>query len=103
MSSCTSGVRRLACMTQNDGFDVVFDMLKSFFRQTFQCQLIKEEPNRTLLDRNMWLFGVKLIKQYIFKPKCSCRRKSMQEKEFVMVIRCEWKLPLLGMTVRHLE
>ena len=46
-------------------------------------------------------FGVKLIKQYIFKSKCNCRRKSMQEKESVMVVWCELTIPSLKITVRH--
>ena len=27
--------------------------------------------------------------EYIFKPKCSCRRKSMQEKEPIMIVWCK--------------
>ena len=34
-------------------------------------------------------------------PKCNCRRKSMQEKEPIMVAWCKLKVPLLGITVRH--
>ena len=33
--------------------------------------------------------------------KCNCRRKSMQVKEFVVVVRFELKIPSLGITVRH--
>ena len=39
---------------------------------------------RTILRHwKLWLFllCIKLKNEYIFKPKCNCRRKSMQEKE----------------------
>ena len=32
-----------------------------------------------------------------------CRKKSMQEKESIMVHRCKLKTPSLGITVRHRE
>ena len=35
------------------------------------------------------------------KPKCNCRKKSMQEKESVMFVLFELKIPSLGITVRH--
>ena len=31
-----------------------------------------------------------------FKSKCNCRRKSMQEKESIMVLQCNLKIPSLG-------
>ena len=43
----------------------------------------------------------KLINECIFKPKCNCRRKSMQEKEPIMVDWCKLKVPSLRITVRH--
>ena len=76
-------------------------MLKSFFRLTFWRQRIREEANLTFLDKKC-NFGVKLIKQYIFKPKCNCRMKSMQGKESVMVVWCKMKIPSRGITVRTL-
>ena len=42
-------------------------------------------------------FSLKLKKQHTLKPKCNCQRKSMQEKESVMVVRVELKIPSLGM------
>ena len=42
-----------------------------------------------------------MIKQYILKSKCNCRRKSMQEKESIIVLRCKLKILSLGITVRH--
>ena len=39
------------------------------------------------------------MKQQIFKPKCNCRKKSMQEKEFTTVVWFELKIPSLGITV----
>ena len=44
---------------------------------------------------------LKLINEYIFKPKCNCRRKSMQEKESIMVVWCKLKVPSLRITVLH--
>ena len=35
------------------------------------------------------------------QSKCSCWRKSMQEKESIMVVRCELKIPSLWITVQH--
>ena len=37
----------------------------------------------------------------IFKHKWNCRRKSMQEKESIMVVWCKLKVPSLRITVRH--
>ena len=36
-------------------------------------------------DRNIFF----AYKTGIFKPKCNCRRKSIQEKESLMVLRCK--------------
>ena len=72
--------------------------------QTFRHQRIRVEPNRTFLDwKKCSYLNVKLIKQNIFKPKCNGRKKSdvTQEKESVMVVRFELKIPSLGITVRH--
>ena len=74
-------------------------MLKSFFSLTFWRQHIRKEPNLTFLDKKCSYFGVILIIQYIFKPKCNCRMKSMQEKESVMVVWCKLKIPSRGITV----
>ena len=40
--------------------------------------------------------SIKLIKQHIFMSKCNCGRKSMQEKESIMVLWCKLKIPSLG-------
>ena len=64
--------------------DVLFDVLTSFsrqLRQTFRRQRIREEPYRTFLIEKVSYFSVKLIKHYIFKSKCNCRRNSTQEKK----------------------
>ena len=48
------GVRRLS--RQYDDFDAIFDVLASFSRQfppTFRRQRIREERNRTFLDRKI--------------------------------------------------
>ena len=54
-----------------------------------------------LLIEKRSYFSVNLIKEQIFKPKCGCLRKSMQEKESIMDVRCELKIPSLGIIVRH--
>ena len=59
------------------------------------------ERNRTFLDRKCAYFSVKLIKLLTFKLKYDRRRQSMQEKESIMVVRCELKIPSIGITVRH--
>ena len=60
------------------------------------------KPNQTLLDRKKCsYFRLKLIKQHIFKPNCDCRKKSVQEKKFVMVVRFELKIPSLRIIVWH--
>ena len=51
--------------------------------------------------RQLFLLCIKLINEYIFKPKCNCRRKSMQEKEPIKVVWCKLKVPSLRITVRH--
>ena len=56
----------------------------------------RQEPYRTFLGKKFSYFRVKLIKQHIFKSKCNCRRKSMQEKDSIMVLRCKLKIPSLG-------
>ena len=58
-------------------------------------------PNRTILDRNYSYFSVKLINWRIFKLKYHCRRKSMQEKDSIISVRCELKISSFGITVRH--
>ena len=68
--------------------------------------IIAKHFDANILEELIWIekcsyFGVKLTKQYIFRPKCNCWRKSMQEKESVMVVRCELKVPSLWITVRH--
>ena len=76
-------------------------MLTSFSAKHFDANVIERCQTEHFLIEKCSYFGVKLIKQYIFKPKCNCRRKSMQEKESVMVVQCELKIPTLGITVRH--
>ena len=56
------------------------------------------EADRTFLDRKCTYFSVKLI---TYRLKYNRRRKSMQEKESIMVVRSELKVPSLGITVRH--
>ena len=41
----------------------------------------------------------KIDNEYIFKPKCNCRRKGMQEKESIMDVWCKLKVPSLRITV----
>ena len=43
----------------------------------------------------------KIHKTIHIQAKCNCRRKSMQENESVMVVRCELEILSLGITVRH--
>ena len=55
----------------------------------------------TSLKNVVILLCIKLINEYIFKPKCNCRRKSMQVNEPIMVVWCKLKVPSLRITVRH--
>ena len=55
----------------------------------------------TSLKNVVILLCIKLTNEYIFKPKCNCRRKSMQEKESKMVVWCKLKVLSLKITVRH--
>ena len=94
-------VRRLSWMTSVWWFwchfwhlDIIFT---SSFHQLFRCQRIREKPKRTCSKCSY--FSIKLIKQHILKPKCNCRKKSMQEKEPVMVVWFKLKIPSLGITV----
>ena len=68
------------------------------FRQTFRRQRTCKRKDRTelFLIEKCSYFSIKLIKQHMFKSKCNCRRKSMQEKESIMVLRCKLKIPSLG-------
>ena len=81
-------VRWLSCMTI-----LIFDVLTSFLRQfppnvsTSMCKR-GAKPNISWSKKCSY-FGVKLIKQHIFKPKCNCQNKSMKKKESVMVVRFE--------------
>ena len=59
------------------------------------------EPNISWSKKKWSHFSIKLIKRHIFKPKCNYRKKSMQEKESVMVVQFEMKFASLGITVRH--
>ena len=49
----------------------------------------------------LFLLCIKLINEYISKPKCNCRRKSMQDKEPIMVVWCKLKVQSLRITVWH--
>ena len=49
----------------------------------------------------MYIFQRKIENLRIFKLKYNCRRKSLKEKESVMVVWCGLKIPSLGITVRH--
>ena len=55
----------------------------------------------TSLKNAVILLCIKLINEYIFKPKCNCRRKSMQEKEPIMIVWCKLKVPSLRITIWH--
>ena len=72
-------------------FDVIF-------RKTNQRQRrLEEEPNWTVIDCKLKYFSHNIHNTNLF----SSFIKSMQEKEFIMVVRCELKIPSLGITVRH--
>ena len=110
MLSYMRSVIRFSCMTSVWWFwrfDVIFDILESFFMlvsvKRFDVNVIRVEPNWTFLDKKKKCshFRMKLIKQHIFKPKCNCQKKSMQEKESEMIMRFELKILSLGITVRH--
>ena len=75
-------------------------MLTSIFHQTFWRQHLRLEPNRTALDRKGSYFSMNVRKYHLFKKR-DCQRKSMQEKESIMVVWCELKIPSLGITVQH--
>ena len=69
--------------------------------KTTSCMTPDRSRTEHLLIEKCSYFSVQLIKQNIFKPKCNCRKKSMQEKESVMIIHFELKFPSLEITVRH--
>ena len=66
------------------------------FRQTFRRQRRRQSRTELFLIEKCRYFSVNLTKQDIFKSKCNCRRKSMQEKDSIMVLRCKLKIPSLG-------
>ena len=66
------------------------------FHQTFRCQHIERSCTEHFLIEICSYFSIKLMKQHIFKSKCNFWRKSMQEKEYIMVLRCKLKIPSLG-------
>ena len=110
MLSYMWGCKTTCARCQYDDFDILASFLTSWhlfhvsFRQIFRLQSIREEPNPTSLDKKKCsYFSIKLIKQHVckFKPKCNSWKKSMQEKESVMVVRFKLKIPSLGITVRH--
>ena len=49
------------------------------FLPNVDANILKRSWTEHFLIEKCSYFGVKLIKQYIFKSKCNCRRKSMQE------------------------
>ena len=56
----------------------------SFCAKHFDVNLDRSRTEHLLLE-NVELYPcVKLMKSQIFKPKCSCRKKSMQETESIM-------------------
>ena len=77
-----------------------------FWRHSWHPDIIFTSVSAKCFDVNLWersrtelfliekcsYFSVKLIKQHIFKSKCKYRRKSMQEKESIMVLRCKLKI-----------
>ena len=77
-------------------FDVDVTFLRQFPRHNFDINIQERSRIEHFLIENCSYISVKLIKQYIFKSKCNCRRKSMQEKESIMVLRCKLKIPSLG-------
>ena len=82
-------------------FYVIFDVLTSFSAELFDANILERSWTEDFFIEKRSYLGVKFIKQYIFKSKCTCRRKCMQEKESVMVVRWELEIPSLGITVRH--
>ena len=73
-------------------------------RQTICRQLLRYIRSRTehRLLENVVIFLREIDKiTNIQAYKCNCRKKSMQEKESIMVVRYEFKIPSLGITVRH--
>ena len=99
------GVRWLACMTSIWRFwcfDIIFVNLTSFshpFLPNISMSTYKRAKPKISWSKNCSYFSVKLIKKHIFKPKCNCQKKSMQEKESVMVVWFELKIQSLGITV----
>ena len=67
------------------------------------------EAELNISGLQMKTFLRKILKiMHILKLKCNCRRKSMQEKGYIMVVWCELKfnissIPSLGITVWHHE
>ena len=77
-------------------------MLTSFSAERLNANVLEGIRTEHFLIEKYSYCGVRLIKQYIFKPKCNCRGKSMQEEESVMVVRCmQIENSSFGITVRH--
>ena len=67
------------------------------FPPNFSTSMYERSRTELFLIEKCSHFSVKLIKQHIFKSKCHCRRKCMQEIESIMVLRCKLKIPSLGL------
>ena len=80
-------VRQLSCMT--------------ILTPNIPLPTIREEPNRTFLDKKWSYFGLKLMKQCMFKSNCNCQRKSMQANRICNGHWCELKIPSLRITIWH--
>ena len=90
MSFYMRGVRRLSCMTSVWWFwrfdvfcwrlDVIFTSVSA---KRFDFSVYERSRTELFLIEKCSYFSVKFIKQHIFKSKCNCRRKSMQEKQSV--------------------
>ena len=72
-----------------------------FSAKRFNANMLERRRTEQFLLKKCSYFGVKLIKQYLFNPKCNCRRQGMLNKKAVMVVRCELKIPSLRITVQH--
>ena len=78
---------------QYDDFDVIF---MSDSAKRFDVSIQERSHTELFLIENCSYFSVKLIKQHVFKSKCNCGRKSMQEQESTMVLQCKLKIPSFG-------
>ena len=104
MSSYMEVVRWPSCTTSVWCFwhhfcrlDVIFTSVSA---KRFDVNVSERSRTELLLIKKCSYFSINLITQHIFKSKCNCFWKSMQEKESIMVLRCKLKIPSL-VTIRH--